>query len=471
MRTASAQSATRTHPPAAPLMKKVAFASFIGSAVEWYDFFLYGTAAALVFNTLFFPSLDPVVGTIAAFGTYAVGFIARPLGGVIFGHFGDRLGRKTVLTTTLIMMGAATTGIGLLPTYESVGIWAPILLLLLRVIQGFGVGGEWGGAVLLAVEYAPSDKRGLYGSFPQAGVPLGSLLGAGAFAIASAILTQEQFLSWGWRIPFLLSAVLIIIGLYIRLQISETPAFTEATETHTEVRQPILTVMRYYWRNVLIAMAARLGENAIYYIFTVFILTYGTQVAGMDRNTLLNAVLIATAIEAVLIPVFGYVSDKVGRRPVYMAGAAAAAVAAFPLFWLTDTGSAFWATVGVSLAAVAHAAMYGPQASFFSELFGTQVRYSGVSIGYQMASVLAGGLSPLIAALLLKQFGSFVPVALYIAVLCVITLAGVWLAAETRTSSLTADDDLPGTAMSDYGQTSTHRMHPDHSRIRCGRQA
>ena len=419
-------------------MGKVAFASLIGSVVEWYDFFLYGTAAALVFNKLFFPQLTPVVGTIAAFSTYAIGFIARPLGGVIFGHFGDKIGRKSVLTTTLVMMGIATTAIGLLPTFAQVGIWAPLALVLLRVVQGIGVGGEWGGAVLLTTEYAPPGKRGFYGSWPQAGVPLGSLLGAAAFAVVSGILTPEQFLAWGWRIPFVLSVVLIGVGMYIRLRIEETPAFSKVHESHTEARKPILDVLRYYWKNVLIAMAARLGENALYYIYTVFILSYGTQAAGIARGTLLNAILVASALEAAMIPAFGALSDKVGRRPVYLAGALFGAVAAFPLFWFVDTGSGVMATIGISLTAVGHAAMYGPQAAFFSELFGTRVRYSGASLGYQLSSVLAGGLSPVIAALLLAEFGSGTPVAIYLAVLCLITTLGVWLAVETRTVSLTA---------------------------------
>jgi MHS family shikimate/dehydroshikimate transporter-like MFS transporter len=360
-----------------------------------------------------------------------------------------------MLTTTLIMMGIATTAIGLLPTYDQIGIWAPLALVFLRIVQGFGVGGEWGGAVLLVTEYAPEGKRGFYGSWPQVGVPMGSLLGAAAFAIASAVLSPEQFLAWGWRIPFVLSVVLVGIGMYIRLRIEETPAFSKVHDTHTEARKPILDVLRYYWKNVLIAMAARLGENAIYYIFTVFILAYGTQKAGLDRSTLLNAVLVATALEVVLIPVFGALSDKVGRRPVYMTGAIGGALAAFPLFWFTDTGSGVWATVGISLAAIAHAAMYGPQAAFFSELFGTRVRYSGASLGYQLASVVAGGLSPLIAALLLAEYGSGTPIAIYIAVLCLITAAGVWFAAETRTVSLTAVQPEEQRLLSDERGTAT----------------
>ena len=418
-------------------IRQVAMASFIGTAIEWYDFFLYGTAAALVFGALFFPEATPLQGTLLAFSTYAVGFFARPVGGIVFGHYGDRIGRKTMLVLSLLIMGIATFFIGLLPTFESVGLLAPILLVVLRVFQGIGVGGEWGGAVLMAVEHSPEGRRGFYGSWPQMGVPAGLLLANVVFFIASGATTDEQFLAWGWRIPFLLSIILVGVGLFIRLRILETPAFMQVRESGTEARMPIIDVLRTYPKNVLLAMGMRIAENGTFYILTAFVLTYVVEVVGLEQGTGLTGVIIAATIGLFTIPIFGALSDRVGRRPVYLFGAAFSLLFAFPFFWLLNTGVAplIWLAIvlGVNLG---HDAMYGPQAAYFSELFGTRVRYSGASLGYQLASVLAGGLSPLIAVALLSAYG-YGAVATYMAIMALITVVSVILASETFQEDIT----------------------------------
>ena len=426
------------HPanPPSSSVRRVVLASFIGTTIEWYDFFLYGTAAALVFNKLFFPNVEPLAGTMAAFATYAVGFFARPFGGIIFGHFGDKLGRKSMLVTTLMLMGVATFLIGVLPTYEQAGVFAPVLLVTLRFVQGLGVGGEWGGAVLMAVEHGAAGKRGLYASWVQAGVPVGLLLATGVFNLFSS-LPEAQFLAWGWRVPFLLGILLTAVGLFIRLAIVESPVFTQMKAAKAEARLPILEVVRSYPRNVLLAMGARFAENACFYIFTVFVLTYATQQLGLAKSDVLNGVLLASAVQFFLIPVFGALSDRVGRRPVYLAGAVFIALFAFPFFWLVDTKTTTGVSAAIVIGLIGHAAMYGPQAAFFSELFGTRVRYSGASLGYQLASPFAGGLAPLIAAGLLKWSGGRPwPIAVYLIGMAAITIVSVWLAAETHRRDL-----------------------------------
>jgi MFS transporter, MHS family, shikimate and dehydroshikimate transport protein len=418
--------------PAHNSVRVVALASFIGTTIEWYDFFLYGTFAALVFNQLFFPTFDPLMGTMAAFGTYAIGFVARPIGGIVIGHFGDKVGRKSMLVLTLVVMGVATFLIGLLPTYETIGPWAAVLLILLRMAQGFGVGGEWGGAVLMAVEHAPAGKRGFYGSWPQVGVAAGLLIANAVFLLVSSQLSSEQFLSWGWRIPFLVSIVLVVVGMVIRVRILETPAFEKAREATGEVRQPLIEVLRRHPKEVLLAMGARFAENGAFYIYSAFVLVYATQQVKMAQSVVLNGILLGAALEIVAIPLFGALSDRVGRRPVYLFGAVTTGVFAFPFFWLIDTGTPGYVWLALVIAFVfSHAAMYGPQGAFLSELFGTRVRYSGASLGTQLASVFAGGLAPLIATWLLPRYGVSA-VALYVIGMALVTIVAVLAASETH---------------------------------------
>ena len=422
-------------------LRQVIAASFIGTTIEWYDFFLYGSAAALIFGQLFFPYADPLVGTLASFGIYGVGFVARPIGGIIFGHYGDRVGRKAMLVISLMMMGIATFLIGLLPTADTIGIWAPVLLVVLRTVQGLGVGGEWGGAVLLAVEHSPEGRRGFYGSWPQMGVPAGLLLANAVLLPMASLLSQEQFLSWGWRVPFLASVILIAVGLFVRLRIMESPAFRQVQESHTEAQMPIVDVVRHHPRNVLLAMGMRIAENGIFYILTVFVLSYITEELGLSRNTGLIGVIIGAAIGLFTIPLFGSLSDRYGRRPLYMFGAVFSLVFSFPFFWLLDTGSTvvIWLAIVLGLI-LGHDPMYGPQAAYFSELFGTRVRYSGASIGYQLASVVGGGLSPLIAtSLLALASGHWWLIALYTSAMALITIVSTYLASETFQEDITTE--------------------------------
>lgn len=428
MKTSSSSSAS---------IRKVAIASFIGTTIEWYDFFLYGTASALIFGRLFFPNYDPLTGTLASFGTYAVGFAARPIGGIVCGHYGDRIGRKSMLIFTLLVMGIATFLIGCLPTYNQIGIWAPTLLVVLRVAQGFGVGGEWGGAVLMAVEHAPAGRRGFYGSWPQIGVPAGLLLSTVIFGQISR-LPEDVLFGWGWRIAFLLSFILVGVGVFVRLAIVESPLFAEIKQAGGESRAPILDAVRDHPRSVLLAMGARLAENGAFYLYTVFILTYATQsTIGFSRSAVLAAISIAATIELFSMPTFGALSDRFGRRPIYLFGAIFTALFAFPFFWLIETSNTTLMVLAVVMALVfGHSAMYGPQASFFSELFGTRVRYSGASLGYQLSSVIAGGLSPLIATALFRRYGVSWPIAVLIIVMAIVTMVSVYLAAETAHSEM-----------------------------------
>jgi MHS family shikimate/dehydroshikimate transporter-like MFS transporter len=422
---------------------RVVLASFVGTMIEWYDFFLYGIATTLVFDRLFFPSDDEFVSRMAALGSFAIGFFMRPLGGIVFGHFGDRVGRKAMLVTTLLMMGLATFTIGLLPTYESIGVAAPILLVLCRLVQGLGVGGEWGGAVLMAVEHGHAGRRGFYGSCVQMGVPAGLLLATAVFSIFSS-LPEEQFLSWGWRIPFLLGILLLGVGMFIRLQVFESPLFAESQKKRNVSPLPILEVFRNYRRSVLLAVGARFAENVCFYIFTVYILTYATDEDFLDlpRQTILNGILIAAAVQLVVIPLSGIISDRVGRRPVYLAGAVFVLLFAFPFFWLIETRQTLLIWLSIVLALIGHALMYGPQAAFFSELFGTRVRYSGASVGYQLASPLAGGIAPMIAAALVEWSGGATwPVSVYMIFAAGVTLVSILLATETAHTDI-SDENL-----------------------------
>ena len=414
-------------------LRQVALASFIGTTIEWYDFFLYGTAAALVFDKLFFPSVSPTIGTLAAFATFGVGFAARPVGGIVFGHFGDRVGRKSMLVISLLIMGLATAAIGILPTYASIGIAAPIALVVLRLAQGLGVGGEWGGAVLMSVEHAPKGKRGLYGSFPQMGVPAGLLLSTLVFAFMQSATTEAAFLSWGWRIPFLFSILLVGVGLFIRMRIMESPTFQQVKDTGTEAPKPIVDVVKTHPREVLVAMGMRIAENGVFYIFTVFVLAYAEDTLKLGKSTMLTGVGIAAAVGLVTVPLWGSLSDRFGRKKLYMAGAVFSTLFAFPFFTMVDTKETVLVWLAMVLGVnVGHDLMYGPQAAFYSEMFGTRVRYSGASLGYQLASVLSGGFAPLIAAALLAaNHDDPTLVAVYMVVMGVITVVATAFARET----------------------------------------
>ncbi|MGI5154570.1 MFS transporter [Microbispora sp. CA-102843] len=426
---------------------KVVGASLIGTTIEWYDFFLYGSAAALVFNKLFFPTEDELTGTLLAFLTYAVGFVARPLGGLVFGHYGDRLGRKRLLVISLLLMGGSTFLIGCLPTYAALGAGAPLLLTALRLVQGFALGGEWGGAVLLVSEHGDPRNRGFWASWPQAGAPGGNLIATGVLALLAAVQPDDAFLAWGWRIAFLLSGVLVLIGLWIRLTVTESPVFQQALEQQEAApKAPIVGVLRHHWADVLVAMGARMAENVSYYVITAFVLVYGTTAAGLPKGTVLNAVLIGSAFHFVTIPLWGALSDRIGRRPVYLLGAVGVGLWAFAFFPLIDTKNFALVTVAVTVGLLLHGAMYGPQAAFFSELFATRMRYSGVSIGYQLASIAAGGVAPLIAVALLDAYGSSVPISVYVVAAAILTIIAVIASRETRDRDLSAIEPTSGAA-------------------------
>jgi metabolite-proton symporter len=420
-------------------VRKVIVASLIGTSLEWYDFFIYGTAAALVFNQLFFPTFEPLVGTLLAFTTYAVGFVARPLGGLVFGHYGDRIGRKNVLVVTLLLMGIATFAIGLLPTYATIGVWAPILLVTLRFLQGLGLGGEWGGAVLMTLESGGANRRGLNASWPQVGVPIGLLLANGILALMGAVTNEPAFLSWGWRVPFLLSGLLVLVGLWIRMTIAESPLFREVEESHTKAGAPIMEVLRHYPKQVLLAIGARVGVDVAFYTFVLFITTYVATYLKLPRNYALNAVLIAAAVQVLLIPFFGSLSDRFARRPVYLAGAIGAAVWVFVFFALLDTGQFWLIVLATVVALVFHAAMYGPQAAFISEMFPTKVRYTGASMGYQLAGIIGGALAPIISVALLDRFDTSIAVSVYALAMLLVTIICVLIAPETSKIDLHAD--------------------------------
>ncbi|MGA7252571.1 MAG: MFS transporter [Pseudolabrys sp.] len=418
----------------------IAFASAIGTTIEWYDFFLFGVVTPLVFNKLFFPNFDPLVGTLLAYTTFFVGFISRPIGGIIFGHYGDRIGRKTVLVLTILIMGVATFLIGLLPTYATVGIWAPVMLLFLRIFQGIGIGGEWGGAVLMAVEHSPAGRRGFYGSWPQIGVPAGLLLSSGMVYLLS-YLPEAEFFSWGWRIAFLISAVLVAVGLYIRLKIMETPAFTRIQESDKVVHVPFFELWRTHGKNTLLGLGARYIEGVTFNIFGVFVVGYLAGTLGLPRQTALAGVMIASAIMIVMLPIYGNLSDRIGRRRMFGVAGILIGILSFPAFWLMQTKEPLlvWIAIAVPFAFV-YPAVYGPQAALFSELFDTRVRYTGISFVYQFSGIYASGLTPIIATALLPMGGNK-PwlICLYVLAVSIVSALSVFAMTEAHKRDMAVD--------------------------------
>jgi MFS family permease len=452
---ASGVAGTKTDVPARA-MRRVALTALAGTSIEWFDFFLYGTAAALVFPTVFFSEDMPYfVSLIASFSTFAVGFLARPVGGIVFGHFGDRHGRKKALVTALMLMGGATTLIGLLPTYAAIGTLAPVLLMVLRFAQGLAVGGQWGGAMLLVTENAPADRRGFYGAFAQAGAPVGLILANAAFLAVTAAVSPDAFMAWGWRIPFLISILLIGLSLYVQLRLEDTPAFKALEARKSQIpsdslpdktavaivvsrRSPVLEALVTYPKQIVLGAGAFLAVQVTFYILISFVIAYGTNPEGLalPRSTLLLAVLISSAAQLPALFLASIYSDRRGRRGVYMLGAALLGVWAFAVFPLIDTGSFASITLALCVGQVMVGMMYGPQAAFLAELFSTQVRYSGASLGYQFGAILGGALAPIIATALLAYTGSTLGIAVYIAFACALTLLSVYFLSETRATDL-----------------------------------
>lgn len=422
--------------------RKVVAASFIGTTFEWYDFFIYASAAALVFGPLFFPNVSDFAGTLAAFSTFAVGFLARPLGGVIVGHFGDRIGRKAMLVFCLLCMGIATIVIGLLPTYAQIGIWAPILLVVMRIFQGIGVGGEWGGAVLMAVEYAPPNHRGLYGGFVQIGTPAGLILANLAFLSVVTFVPPEHFMTWGWRVPFLLSSVLVIVGLVIRLRLEETPVFAEAKAkaSKTAERVPVAAVLRSHWKSVLAGGLTMSAPAMIGYVMIAYLLSYGVTQLGVSRPLMIGLVLWSSAVWLVLTLVFAAGSDRYGRRRVYLWGAWSGLAMVFPLFWLLDTREPWLMALGMTLLAVSMSAMYSPIAAMLSELFPTRLRYTGNSVSYQVGTLVGGAFVPIIATTLMQLTGTSASISAYMFGSILIGMLAVKFVPETSKTSLGAAD-------------------------------
>lgn len=427
--------------PSRGTLRHVMLAAAVGSALEWYDFFIYGAASALVFGPLFFPKYDAAVGVMASFATFAVGFLARPFGGLFFGHFGDRWGRKPVLVATLLLVGGSTFAIGLLPTYEQAGIWAPLMLLGLRLLQGFGAGAEYGGAVVMSVEFAPPGRRGLYGSFAPMGTTVGNALAGGVFWLVTSY-SGDNLLTWGWRIPFLVSIVLLGLGVYIRARVSETPVFTEAREKRKPLKLPALEAIRRSPRNFFVVVGARLAENALGYLYPVFGLSYVITNLGMSREVAITGVILGNVALVCGLVFFAWLSDRIGRRPVYIFGALFSAAVAFPFFLLVGTREplliylAFMVEMGIG-----SGAMFGPQAVYFAELFGPRLRYSGFAFARELGSIIAGGPSPFIAAVLVSLMaGAPWGVAGYAILLSLITAFAVWCGPETYNTDIAADD-------------------------------
>lgn len=435
-----------TSGPKIDKMRKIAVASVIGTTVEWYDLFLFATASALVFNKIFFPSFDALVGTMLAFGTFAAAYVARMAGAALFGHFGDRMGRKSMLLTSLLTMGAATFAIGLLPDYATIGIAAPILLLVLRVIQGLALGGEWGGAVLMVVEHSPKDKRGFYGSLVQVGVPGGTLIANLVFLIIAGIMPEEALLAWGWRIPFLASVILVAVGLYIRLTLEETPSFQAVKDAGAKAKMPLAELLRKYWKQVLLGALATISTGTAFNILVAFGLTYGKTKLGFSTNDMLIAVLAACAVGIIMLPVFGKLSDKFGRKPIIVGGIIAEIVVAFPLFWLMDTRSLAGVVFGYILLMTAFCANYGPIATFLAELFGSRVRYSGLSVAYMLAGLLGSAITPVATTALLNATGQGSSVAWFMIGSAAVSLVALLLLTETLRSNIDAIHEAPSEA-------------------------
>lgn len=438
---------TKTEPPTGSMTKRglarVVGASTAGLALEGYDFLLYGSAAALVFNKIFFPASDPLVGTMLAFLTYALGFFARPLGGLIFAHYGDRIGRKPLMILSLVLMGGATFLMGLLPTYENIGVWAAIALGFLRIVQGIALGGEWGGAMLLVAEHVPGKRRGLWTGVPGAGIPFGNLLATGALAILSVTLSDADFLAWGWRIPFLLSAVLLVIGYWVRRTVSDSHIFAEARlkaqESGVTAKAPLIQVLKSSRRELAICASARLTENIVYYVITAFVIVYVVQNNSGNKNIVLGALILGNIVQMFATPLFGALSDRIGRRPVILFGAVGTGIWMFAFFPLLDTADPVLIGLAVIVGLVMHSALYGPQAAFFAEQFDTTVRYTGMTFSAQLTTIIGGAVAPLIATALLASFHSATPVAIYVSIAAVITIIGVLVAKETNKRDLALD--------------------------------
>ncbi|GAA1327510.1 MFS transporter [Pseudonocardia xinjiangensis] len=439
-------SSSTEYPPDAPApaatpaeVRRVAVASLVGTSIEWYDFFIYGLAAVIVFRGQFFPGASPLAGTLAALGTFAVGFLARPIGGVVFGHLGDRIGRKRTLVTTLVSMGVATALIGVLPNFAQIGVAAPILLVLLRVVQGLAVGGEWGGAVLISVEHAPENRRGLYGSFPQLGVPIGLITSNLVFLVLAATLSDEQFTSWGWRIPFLVSAALVAVGLYVRLKVTESPEFVAAAaaaKAAPSMRLPIITVARDHWPQVLCGIGIFAGITTMGYMAATFAIQYGTATLGLPNTFMISAVLVAALLEIPLSLYFSSLSDRIGRHRMILFGAVSTGLVAIVFLPLLATAVPVVVFIAVVLGRTGAAPMYGPSAAVAAEAFPVEVRYSGASIGYQLGSVLGGALAPIIATLLLASAAGVWGVSVYLTFMVV--LAGIGTVVAGRLQARTA---------------------------------
>ena len=422
-------------------LRKAVVAATVGTTIEWYDFFIYGTAAGLVFGRLFFPNEDPLTATLAAFGTYFVGFVGRPIGAAIFGHYGDRIGRKATLIATLMCMGLATFAIALVPTYDSIGIWGAIILTILRVIQGIGVGGEWGGSVLISMEWARSHgNRGLIASWPQFGVPAGLFL-SNLVILGFSAWAGDNFLSWGWRIPFLLSIILVGIGLWVRLGILETPVFQKLVSERKVEKAPIAEVIRRQPREILLSALLRMAEQAPFYIFTAFVFAYATTTLRMSRDFVLTAVLCASVLSFVTIPLSGHISDRIGRRRMYLIGAAVTGLFGFLYFGMVDTAIPWVVFIAIVLSLIPHDMMYGPQAALIAEAFTPRLRYSGASLGYQLASIIAGGPAPLIATALFAAYHSGYAIAIYIAACAVVSLIAAALMPDYTGQDISAEYD------------------------------